>query len=174
MDNVTRPEDLQRVIMLGILIAIQLILGKLGIGYKVIRIDFAFVPLFLMGKWYGPFWAGIASGVSDVIGATIINGTGFFPQFTISAVLGGVITGWLFYHHKVTWPRVIVYQLVIAVLINLIMNTYWVYMINMIPIKVLLVPRLIKELIMTPIQILIIHWIGNEHLVKRMSERLFG
>ncbi|XIF19936.1 MAG: folate family ECF transporter S component [Acetilactobacillus jinshanensis] len=172
MEKVTSPDDLQKVIMLGILIAIQLILGKLGIGYKMIRIDFTFVPLFLMGKWYGPWWTGIACGVSDVIGATVINGTGYFPQFTVSAVLGGLITGWFFYHHRVTWPRVIIYQLVLAVFINLILNTYWVYMINMIPIKVLLVPRLIKELIETPVQILIIHWIRYEKMIKRMSEAI--
>lgn len=174
MDTNQDVRRLQKLIMLSVLIVIQLLLGRYAIGYKIVRIDLTFIPIFLMGLWFGPVWTGVAEGIADVIGATMINGTGFFPQFTLSAILTGIVTGWFFYHHQLTWWRVVICQLVITLFINLGMNTFWVHQINSLPFTLIFVPRLLKEVITTPIQIILIHWIGNSQSLQQITRQFFS
>ena len=171
LENLDRSDDLRKVIMLGILIAVQLILGRFTMGYKIIQISFTFIPMFLMGKWFGSVWTGIACGVSSAVNV-FIGGEGLLGlPFMISAILGGLMTGWFFYQHRVTWLRTITYQILVMLIINLFLNTLLLRIIYMDPWPVLLTMRPIKELIETPIQIIVIYWLGNNRLIHQLAER---
>ena len=74
------------------------------------------------------FSGGIFGGALDVIKYLIKPEGAFFPGFTISAVLGGMIYGAFLYKKKVTVPRVFAAQLLVKVFVNILLNTLWLNM----------------------------------------------
>ncbi|MDN6385364.1 MAG: folate family ECF transporter S component, partial [Alkalibacterium sp.] len=94
--------------IVGILMAMAIALGRIGITTPVVRITFSFLPNALIGILFGPFVAGIAAALGDLLGFIIGGGVGgFFPGFTLSAFLSGVFYG-LFLHKKnITKKRVL-------------------------------------------------------------------
>ncbi|PWG00846.1 folate family ECF transporter S component [Levilactobacillus bambusae] len=161
-----------QVVTLGILMAAQLILSRLTIGNQYLRFSFTFLVVALMAEWFGPFWAAIAAGLVDIIG-TVMMGGQYFIGFTISAVVAALIYGVAFYgRNHVGWSRIIVAQLVIAVFVNAGLNTLWLYLMYQTPIWAILPTRLLKEILMTPIQIILIYLLLNNQIVQSLKNRL--
>ncbi|MGL4484288.1 MAG: folate family ECF transporter S component, partial [Anaerovoracaceae bacterium] len=91
----------QKLVFLGILIAINVLLSKpLSINLPTIRIGFGFLPMAFMGKIYGPIWSGVACAIADLIGAFLFPTGPFFPGFTLSAFLTGLTFGVVFQNRK--------------------------------------------------------------------------
>ncbi|WP_283678165.1 folate family ECF transporter S component [Lentilactobacillus sp. Marseille-Q4993] len=160
------------IVMLGLLMALGLIVAKFNVGTEFIRLNFAFVITAIMAYWYGPTWAGTIAAISDILG-TLIAGTTYFPGFTLSAVLGAVLYGIFLYDRKVSIKNVVVSQLIIAVFVNTVLNTLWLTVLYKTPFVSLLPLRLAKELLVTPIQMIIIWIVLNLPQFKQITNRLF-
>ncbi|MBW1605578.1 folate family ECF transporter S component [Lactobacillus sp. Sy-1] len=161
--------------ILGLLTAIRLILGSsLFTFYLVpnkIQFSFAFIATFLIAMWFGPFWAGAIAGFADIF-LTLISGQIYFPGFTLSAVLGGVIFGLFFFNHKPTLKTIIISQVIVVVVINLILNTTWVVILNHVPFEVIFLSRFIKEIFTVVIQIIIMYLISKNQTIISLGNRL--
>ena len=94
--------------------------------------------------------------VSD-IGGYIVKPTGpFFPGFTITSLVSGVIFGLFLYRHKPTVKRILLSQIVYTLVCGIILNSIWLSMLygnGFIPV---LTARLVKELVMIPINTLML------------------
>lgn len=68
-------------------------------GVQALRIGFGNIPIMISGMLFGPLIGGLAGVTADLIGF-MINPMGgvFFPGFTLSAALGGIVPG-IFYHY---------------------------------------------------------------------------
>lgn len=156
----------EEVAWLGALVALQMVLGRLTVGSDLIKIGFGFIATGLIGYYFGPFRAAIACVASDIVTNVVFpQPTGFFWGFTLSALVSGVIYGSILYRKKVTILRVAIAVFLIILIVNTLMNTYWISIIAHLPYKVLLVPRVIKEIITLPIQATILYmvlkWVDN-------------
>lgn len=86
----------------SLLCAISIILARVfGIvvpiaGFPALKLNFAFLPLIIAGMLYGPAAGMLCGLVSDILGYMINpQGGAFFPGFTISTALCGMIPGLL-------------------------------------------------------------------------------
>lgn len=88
----------------GVLVALQIVLGNLvQIAFLTKQMNLGFLPIAAAGYLLGPVGAVIVAGLGDVLG-TLIFGTGaYFPGFTVTAVLVGLIYGWLMYPGNQKW-----------------------------------------------------------------------
>ncbi len=161
------------VAVLSLLLALSLIIDRFTVGTKSIQIGFGFVIMALASYLYGPVWSSAIAALSDIIG-TLISGGVYNPGFTISAILGATIYGLFFYQRKITWTRVIVSQLIIAVFVNTVLNTLWLSLMYKMPFIGYLPVRLSKEVIVTPLQILIIYFGLNSTQFERIKNKLLG
>ncbi|KRK53748.1 carbon starvation protein, membrane protein [Lentilactobacillus hilgardii DSM 20176 = ATCC 8290] len=159
--------------MLSLLLALGLIIDRFTVGTKSIQIGFGFVIIALASYLYGPVWASAVAALSDIIG-TLISGGVYNPGFTISAILGAAIYGLFFYNQEITWTKVIVSQLIIAVFVNTVLNTLWLTLMYNTPFIALLPARLLKEIIVTPLQIAIIYFVFNSAQFERIKNKLIG
>lgn len=90
-------------VTVSLLTAISIVLARvLGLiipiaGLPALKINFSSVPLIMAGIFYGPAAGFMAGAISDVIGY-IINpmGGAYFPGFTLSTALTGMIPGLIF------------------------------------------------------------------------------
>ncbi|WP_439644753.1 folate family ECF transporter S component [Apilactobacillus ozensis] len=81
----------------------------------------------------------------------------YYPGFTISAILTGFLYGMFLYKNKnVKFLHVLICQLIIVICVYTILNTMWLTLFYNIPWKTIIVARIIKQFVATPIQIAII------------------
>ncbi|MCX6064015.1 MAG: folate family ECF transporter S component [Caldiserica bacterium] len=136
----------------GMLVAISIVLSFLRVVISsVLEISFAFLPLAAGGLLYGPVVGGIMGILSDVLGYFIRPNGPFFPGFTLNALISGLLYGLFLYKKPVTLKRVIIVNALITILINLLLNSLWLSMMYGKAFVVLLTARIVKNVVMFPI-----------------------
>ena len=142
--------------------AVAVILGYFTISLgNYIKIGFSGIPNVLVGCLFGPVAGGFFGGLLDIL-KYIVNPTGaFFPGFTLNAVLGGVIYGCSYYRNSITLVRVLATKLVVILICNVLLNTLWLSMLYGQAFAVLLPARLMKNLIMWPVDSMIFYTIAK-------------
>jgi ECF transporter S component (folate family) len=140
-----------KLIALALLVATSIILTRFlsfyvpFFGANTIRAGLGHVPILLTGILFGPLAGAMVGAVSDVIGTLLFNPLPYFPGFTLSAALTGVIAGLMIkllekYHHiGIVQMLGLVY--VAELPTSVFMNTYFVSIISGIPYSYLLLPR---------------------------------
>lgn len=159
--------------LMGILMAMQLILTRfLVIQTNFVRIGFSFIPTTIMAMMFGPLLTGVGSTLSDFVGITLFPTVGaYFPGFSVSAFLSGAIYGWFFYKKEMTWQRVLIANIIVVVLVDMILNTYWLYLMMGPGVFAHVPVRIIKSLIVLPIQVSIMYGLGNKEVLKNQIAR---
>ena len=123
MDN---KFDVKKLIQISLLIAIEVILTRFcSIQTPIVRIGFGFLPIAIIGMMYGPLSAGVAYAIGDLLGVALFPTGSFFPGFTITAFLTGIVYGVFLYNKPKTWPRIIGAVLTVCLVINLGLDTLW-------------------------------------------------
>lgn len=150
------------------LVAIEFILVrylKIMIG-GTIRISFGFIPMVAVSILYGPLWSGIAFALSDILGATLVPIGIYHPGFTFSAFLKGVIFGFILYKREVSWKNVIAASFLTVFGVNLLLDSIWLSQIFNKAYMLLLPARIIKTMVMWPIEVTMIYYSWHEIFSK--------
>lgn len=154
-------------IFLAFLIALEIILTRfLSINTPIVRIGFGFLPVAMAGILFGPLWAGLAYTLGDVLGMLLFPAGTYFPGFTLSALLVGFTYGYFLYNKPITWKRVLIPVVIVTMIINLCLDTFWLYILMDKAVIAMLPARLLKCAIMLPVQLLLIQVVWNRLLSK--------
>lgn len=147
----------EKLVTMALMIALTIVLSKLlSINILILRIGFGFLPIAILAILYGPLWAGIGYAIADLIGAWLLPTGQFFPGFTVSAFLTGIIFGLVLYRKEVTIWRALIASALVCLIVNLLLNTFWLTFIIGKGFGVLLASRAVKELACFPIMALLI------------------
>ena len=150
----------------------QIVLGRIAainVG-SYLKISFGFIPIAVCGILTGPVWTLLMASVCDVLGALLFPTGAFFPGFTVSAVLTGLIFGWVLYQKEVTIVRALIASALVCLIVNLLINTYWLTIIIGKGFKVLLASRAVKEIVAIPVMAIIIVLI-DRYVLKHVKNR---
>ena len=159
------------IVITGFMIALSVVLSKLvSINISFLRIGFGFLPIAVLGILYGPLVAAIGYGLADIIGAFLFPTGAFFPGFTVSAVLTGLIFGWVLYKKEVTFVRALAASALVCLLVNLLINTYWLTIIIGKGFSVLLASRAVKEIVAIPVMAITIVLV-DKYVLKHVKNR---
>jgi ECF transporter S component (folate family) len=162
--------SVKRLTTMAVLIAMNIILTRfLSIQTPIVRIGFSFLPIAISAILYGPWWAGGGAAAADLLGMMLFPTSGYFPGFTLTAFLTGAVFGLIFYNKTLSWPRVIAGVAVVCLVINLGLDTVWLYFITGQGYAALFVPRIIKTALMIPIETIFIYLMGQRHLSTLLS-----
>ena len=104
----------------GMFLAIQMVLSSYGTIQvnDSLKISLAHLALAPTAMLFGPVAAAIQGAMSDILGFLLKPTGPYFPGFTISAALGGVIYGlFLFESDRKLW-QIVLARAVIMVLVN--------------------------------------------------------
>ncbi len=154
----------KKIILSALLLAMLIILSRfLSISTPVLKISFAFVPTMLCAVWLGPKWTVLLNVLGDIIGATLFPTGSFFIGYTISTAISGFIYGILLYKKESNSYsnlqfiiRLIISSTLVAVIVNMGLNTLWTSITTGSAFIVLLGTRFVKQLIMIPIHVVVI------------------
>lgn len=162
-------------ITVGMLLALQLALKAIGFQLPFLRIGIAFIPEMVCASFFGPIPAMILGASSDVLGYFLgLSGPGnFFPGFTLTALLAGLIYGSLLYRKPAGLLRFTIAKAVVNVFLNIGLNTLWLSMLQGKGYLALLPARVIKNLMMLPIEIalafLVVSFLQKQNIMSRLS-----
>lgn len=160
-------------VQVALFIAVEIVLSRFcSIATPVVKIGFGFVPIAICGMLYGPLWAGVAGGLADLVGAVLFPIGAYFPGFTVSATLTGIVFGLFLHKEKASWPRLALAVGVNGLGISLCLSTYWLTILTGSPFIGLLPTRIVQNLIMIPIQFLILRLMQHPiHLYQRRVQQ---
>lgn len=152
----TRKYNTHILVTMAVLIAAEIVLSRfLSFAVWNMKIGFAFLPVVIAAVMLDPFKAGIVGGIADLLGAILFPIGAYFPGFTLTAFLMGLVFG-LFLHKKQTLLRVIGAVAVNQLLLSLLLNTLWISVLYDSVFTPLLVTRLAQCAVLIPVQILVI------------------
>lgn len=113
-------------ITLSFFVALEIVLSRfLGFQQWNVKFSFAFIPVVMAAIMYGPVAGAMVGGVSDFLGAILFPIGSYFPGFTLTAALIGMVFG-LFLHKKQSMIRIIYATVINQVFGSLLLNTFWI------------------------------------------------
>ena len=101
--------------------------------------------------------AGVCTDVLGYFAGNLSMGA-YFPGYTLTAVVGGLIWGLWLYPRKITVWRAIGAKICINLFCNICLNTLWLTVTGGKAMSVLLVTRVPKNLILLPIEIVLVYF----------------
>lgn len=153
----------KKIILTAVLLALLVTLSRfLSIKTPLMKISFAFVPTMLCATWLGPKWTILLNLLGDLIGATLFPTGPFFIGYTVSTVVSAAIYGVLLYQksekaltEKQLIIRAIIATTLVAVIVNMGLNTLWTSITAGKAFWPLLGGRVVKQLVMIPIHVVV-------------------
>lgn len=142
---------------IAMLIALNVALSfaTIPIG-STMKISVSFLAIALSGMLYGPIAAGIGAAMGDILSYLLTPGNSmgaYFFGFTLTAFLGGMIYGIAFYSGKITVVRVILAKAAVNLLLQLLLNTFWIFLLYGKAVGVVeIFTRIFKNLLMLPLE----------------------
>lgn len=156
-----------KIVVISFLMALEVILTRfLSITMPFLRLGFGFLPISMIGILYGPLWAGTAYALGDIIGMMIFPAGPYFPGFTLTAFLTGSVYGLVLHNKQISWKRVFIAAAIVCIVLNLGLDTLWLYLLYDKGFLAMLPARLFKCAIMIPLQAIMIHALWNKCLCK--------
>lgn len=154
----------QKIIFAALCLAMRIALSQfLSIKTPLLKISFAFAPTSLSAIYLGWKWTCLINVLGDLIGALFFSTGPYFIGYTITAGIAGVIYGLLLYQDPIkpfSRKKFILHTIfsvfLVAIIINLGLNTLCTSIVAGRAFLPLLGTRFIKECVMIPIQIVTI------------------
>lgn len=158
--NMIKSEELRKLVLLGLVIAIKIILGQFSFGPAFVKVGLGFIGSVMLGYLFGPIWGAAGGGISDLVSSVMFgNQGGFFFGFTASAMVGPLIYGLFLYQKEIKIWRIIAATILVTLIVNVGMNTLWISMLYGVDFKIALIQRLAKELVVPWIQMIVTYFV---------------
>ena len=156
--------------MIGIMVAMEVILARFSIHTWNLKIGFSFVPIVIAAVLYGPVAGGMVAAIGDVISAFLFPVGAYFPGFTLTAFLAGVLYG-LFLKKKASFFNVLFCVLIIQGIISQFINTFFISYLYGSPYWPLFVTRIAQTAALGLVQLVCIYLIANK-LIPLLKKRI--
>ena len=169
-DSAKEFRQVRNVAGIAMLLALNIVLSFFGSFYLFpwLRVGTSFIASAMIGMLYGPSVAMTTGVAGDIIGYLLKPVDAYFFGFTLTALLSGMIWGVFLYKNKITLVRVILAKTTITVFLNCILNTVWQVMLKGEGFGVLFWPRVGKNLLLLPLEIIAVY-LGGKALSKGME-----
>ncbi len=124
---------------------------------KVMAVAAMLIAIGVISMLFGPVVGGIMGGIGDIL-KFLIKPTGpYFFGYTLNAMLGPVIYGIFFYHRPIQLGRVVAAKITVALLVNLLLGTWWLTILYGKGFLAILPARFIKQVVSVPIDSVIFY-----------------
>lgn len=136
-----------------------------------LRISFSFVPHMLAGWLLGAVPAMAVGAAGDIIGSLLFPTGAYFPGFTLTAILSGLVYGACLYHAEKPFFRIIAARAIVNLALHSLLGSYWVSLITGKGFWVYFSARTVKNICILPIEVLVMYIIIkilSSHGIRKM------
>lgn len=154
----------KKIVLSGILLALLLVLSRfLSIKTPLLVISFSFIPVMMSAIILGPKYSAVIAGLGDFIGAILFPFGTYFPGFTVSAILTGLIHGIILFRkpdEEISDVKFILKLILSSSItlgcVNILLSSWWLNIMYGKAYIAVLASRVTAQLIMLPIQVIVI------------------
>ena len=153
----------------ALLVAADVVLTRLlAINTPVMKIGFGFLAVAIAGALYGPWWAALLAALADLIGSLAFPTGAYFPGFTLTAAVSGLLYGFFLYRKPLDVKHGLLAAIMNVLLVSFAFNTAMISYLGGTPYFALLKVRAVQLLIMLPLQSIILILV-LPRLLKKIS-----
>lgn len=158
-ESLLELKNLRTLTLTAMLIALWIGLDRFSILIlPTIKIKLTFIPFAFIASMFGPFVAMLSGFITEMVSFFISpQGGAFFPGFSVSAAITGVIYGMFLYKNPITLKNTFIAKALVNILINIGLNTYWLSLLQGEAIRVLLPVRAVKNLVLLPFETVLMY-----------------
>lgn len=120
-----------------------------------LRIYFTYAVAALGASIYGPLMALAEGCISDLLGFLIAPSGGFFPGYTLSAMLGSVTYALFFYRQRMSVLRIFLCRLTVNLVVNVVIGSVWSAVLYGKGYYYYLAKSVVKNLLLLPVETLV-------------------
>lgn len=145
----------RKIALLALLTAMGVVLGRFIPVLNILtsKYEFSFVAVMTAAYLTGPIGGAVVGGLVDLIGALIVPTGAYFPGFTVTAAITGLVFGLCFYK-KCSFLRILIAVISTQLVCSLLINTWFIStFFSPKGFTVLLATRAIQAAIMSVMQI---------------------
>ncbi len=175
-----RLQDLFKIVMTALLIAMNIFFERLTfMKYQVWNTDisFGFVAVFFAAAFLGIPYAAAVAGFGDLIGSLLFPFGAYFPGFTMTNCIYGLLIAEFIYKNA-TPIKCIIGVVITKIVCSLILNTLWIsilYRGGIDAFFLVLPTRLLQAVIMTVIEITVLLLLfSSKSKVRSMLQKSIG
>ena len=139
--------------IIGILVAMEIILARFSIHTWNLKIGFSFIPVVVAAIFYGPVTAGLVGAIGDIMGYILFPVGAYFPGFTLTAFVTGMIFGF-FLRKSQSVLNVVLAVLCVQIFVSQFMSTYWISFLYGSPYWALFATRIYQTAAMIAVEII--------------------
>ena len=151
------------------LLPLLLVLSRfLSLKTPLLVISFSFVPTMMSAIILGPKYSTIIAALGDFIGAILFPFGTYFPGFTLSAALTGLIHGLILYRkpgEEISNGKFILKLIISSAIVlggvGVFLTSWWLNIMYGKAYIAVMVSRVTAQLIMWPIQVIVIYMIDK-------------
>lgn len=154
----------QNLVLCGLMAALAVVLNYTTSIYITpnIRIGFSGLPNRIVEFLFGPSIGAVFGGMLDILKYLLKpDGGAFFFGYTLNAMLAGILYGSILYKKPLKLWRIFIAELLVKTFINCGLNTLWLSVMNGNAFLAILPARIIKNIIMLPIDTAILFFALN-------------
>lgn len=155
---------IKKIILSSMLLAILIILNRfISIKTELLVISFSFVPIMMSAIWLGPKYSTAIALLGDLLGAILFPFGPYFPGFTVSNALSGLIYGLFLYNkgNEMSNKKLVVMLIISSVLqlvvVNIFITSLWIHMLYGKAYLAIMAGRTVTQLVMIPIHVVSIY-----------------
>lgn len=169
----------KKIVLSAMLLALLIVLSRfLSIKTPILVISLSFVPIMMSAIWLGPKYSLAIAALGDLIGAILFPFGAYFPGYTLSQLLTGLIYG-LFLYKKPGQEisdgkfiiKLIVSSVLVLGLIGVLLTSLWVHITAGKSYVAVMAGRITTQVIMLPIQVVTIFIL--EKLTRPITKKFF-
>ena len=156
MSKRKKEEKIFTLVCLALLTAMQIVIARFLVVplSESLRISFSFIPVVIAARCFGIPGAVTVYGLGDFLGAVAFPTTGvYFPGFTLTAVVSGLIYG-LLLGKKSGKKRIVLSVVLSQLLCTVLMNSYWISFLYGAPFGATALSRLGQAAVVGTVQII--------------------
>lgn len=160
--------------VMAMVVAIRLVMEMLpSIKFGLyVQIGFGFIGAAIAGVMLGPWRAALVGILVDILGNFFRGESGqFFIGYTLTALVGGLIYGYVLYKRPLRWEQIFMAVLLVTIFCNLGLNSIWVYMMTQKAFTVFMPMRIIKNMITLPLNTAILTVFFSNKTMKTLIEK---
>lgn len=133
---------------LALFIAVEIVLSRFcSFNAWNTKIGFNFLPIALAAMLYGPLCAATVAAFGDALGAILFPIGPYFPGFTLTAFLTGLLFGALL-HKSQSMVRIFTCVVLKEGVLGLLLNTFWLSILYDSPFLPLMLTRIFPQCVL--------------------------
>lgn len=138
-----------------------------------LRITFTFLPVAAAGWLFGAVPAMLVGAVGDIAGSLLFPQGAYFPGFTLTKLLSGLIYGIILYRAdgKSFLPKICLAQILVNFLLNTFLNALWLTVITSKGYTLYLAQHFIKNAASLPAEVILLFLVLrflSGHKIRKM------